>query len=100
LAQFRLDFPTPMVPFVSLDELLPLAGRCMRNRACQLLQHDDDRAWVCGEKRLFDQIQQDMIALGVCDLASGISRGFVVSGADSRTAVADSSGGKTQLTVS
>lgn len=41
---------------------------------------------------------QDMFALGFSDLASGLSRGFVVSGADSRTAVADSSGGKSQLT--
>jgi MFS superfamily sulfate permease-like transporter len=39
-----------------------------------------------------------MIALGLCDLASAVTRGFVVSGADSRTAVADSAGGKTQLT--
>jgi len=30
-----------------------------------------------------------VIALGVADLASGFNRGFVVSGADSRTAVAD-----------
>ena len=44
-------------------------------------------------------VNQDMIALGVSDLASGFSRGFVVSGADSRTAVADSAGGKTQLTA-
>ena len=41
---------------------------------------------------------RDLVALGVCDLASGLSRGFVVSGADSRTAVADSAGGKTQMT--
>jgi MFS superfamily sulfate permease-like transporter len=41
---------------------------------------------------------RDLIALGFCDIASGLSRGFVVSGADSRTAVADSAGGKTQLT--
>jgi MFS superfamily sulfate permease-like transporter len=41
---------------------------------------------------------RDLIALGVSDLASGFSRGFVVSGADSRTAVADSAGGKTQMT--
>jgi len=41
---------------------------------------------------------RDLMALGACDLASGLSRGFVVSGADSRTAVADSAGGKTQMT--
>jgi MFS superfamily sulfate permease-like transporter len=42
-------------------------------------------------------VNQDMIALGIADLASGLNRGFVVSGADSRTAVADSAGGKTQV---
>lgn len=41
---------------------------------------------------------RDLLALGMCDIASGLSRGFVVSGADSRTAVADAAGGKTQLT--
>jgi high affinity sulfate transporter 1 len=40
---------------------------------------------------------QDMVALGLSDLASGFSGGFAVSGADSRTAVANASGGKTQL---
>ena len=42
-------------------------------------------------------VNQDMFALGVSDLASGLTRGFVVSGADSRTAVANSAGGKTQV---
>jgi MFS superfamily sulfate permease-like transporter len=42
-------------------------------------------------------VNRDMVALGVSDLASAVNRGFVVSGADSRTAVADSSGGKTQV---
>ena len=42
-------------------------------------------------------VNQDMFALGVCDLASAFNRGFVVSGTDSRTAVADSAGGKTQV---
>ncbi|HKO59768.1 MAG TPA: SulP family inorganic anion transporter, partial [Pyrinomonadaceae bacterium] len=42
-------------------------------------------------------VNQDMFALGVSDLASALNRGFVVSGADSRTAVADSAGGKTQV---
>ena len=43
------------------------------------------------------KVNQDMFALGVSDLASGLSGGFVVSGADSRTAVADATGGKTQV---
>ncbi|MBK8552780.1 MAG: SulP family inorganic anion transporter [Ignavibacteria bacterium] len=40
---------------------------------------------------------QDFIALGVADIMSGLSHGFVISGADSRTAVNNASGGKTQL---
>lgn len=40
---------------------------------------------------------QDLIALGVADIFSGLSHGFVISGADSRTAVNNASGGKTQL---
>ncbi|EWS98259.1 sulfate permease [Pseudoalteromonas sp. SCSIO_11900] len=36
-------------------------------------------------------------ALGIANLASALSQGFAVSGADSRTAVNDESGGKTQL---
>ncbi len=41
---------------------------------------------------------QDFIALGVANLAAGLSRGFVISGADSRTAVNDAVGGKSRLT--
>jgi high affinity sulfate transporter 1 len=36
-------------------------------------------------------------ALGLANFASALSQGFAVSGADSRTAVNDASGGKTQL---
>jgi len=41
---------------------------------------------------------QEFIALGVADLGAGLSQGFAISGADSRTAVNDSVGGKTQIT--
>lgn len=41
---------------------------------------------------------QDFYALGLSNISSALSQGFVISGADSRTAVADSAGGKTQLT--
>lgn len=41
---------------------------------------------------------REFIALGVADIGAGILQGFAVSGADSRTAVNDSVGGKTQVT--
>jgi high affinity sulfate transporter 1 len=41
---------------------------------------------------------QDFIAVGVANLFSGLSHGFVVSGADSRTAVSDAAHGKSRVT--
>jgi len=40
---------------------------------------------------------QEMRAIGYANVASGLFGGFAVTGADSRTAVNDASGGKTQL---
>ncbi|SHO42679.1 SulP family inorganic anion transporter [Desulfopila aestuarii] len=40
---------------------------------------------------------QELIAFGVCNIATGLVQGFPVTGADSRTAVNDNMGGKTQL---
>lgn len=40
---------------------------------------------------------QEMRALGFANIAAGVSGGFAVAGADSRTAVNDATGGKTQL---
>jgi high affinity sulfate transporter 1 len=43
-------------------------------------------------------VNQEFIALGACNLAAGFGQGFAVSGADSRTAVSDSSGGRSRFT--
>ena len=40
---------------------------------------------------------QELIGFGACNLASGLAQGFPVTGADSRTAVNNAMGGKTQL---
>jgi high affinity sulfate transporter 1 len=41
---------------------------------------------------------REMAALGAANIAAAVSQGFAISGADSRTAVADASGGRTQVT--
>jgi high affinity sulfate transporter 1 len=41
---------------------------------------------------------QEFIALGVANIGAGVLKGFAISGADSRTAINDSVGGKTQVT--
>jgi MFS superfamily sulfate permease-like transporter len=50
-------------------------------------------------RRSYDiDIDREFVALGACNIAAGISQGFAVSGADSRTAMADVMGGKSQVT--
>jgi high affinity sulfate transporter 1 len=41
---------------------------------------------------------QEFAALGAANIASALAQGFAVSGADSRTAMSDSMGGRTQVT--
>jgi len=41
---------------------------------------------------------QEFAALGAANIASALSQGFAVSGADSRTAMSDATGGRTQVT--
>lgn len=41
---------------------------------------------------------REFAALGAANIASALSRGFAVSGADSRTAISDTTGGRTQVT--
>jgi MFS superfamily sulfate permease-like transporter len=43
-------------------------------------------------------VDREFIALGACNVAAGLSQGFAVTGADSRTAVSDAMGGKSQVT--
>ena len=41
---------------------------------------------------------RELAAFGAANLASAVSQGFAVTGADSRTAIGDASGGRTQVT--
>ena len=90
--------PSPHLPSVALADLGPLvlgASTIVLVSFCSMMT--TARGFATKNGYHIDA-NRDLFALGMCDLASGLSRGFVVSGADSRTAVADSAGGKTQLT--
>lgn len=43
-------------------------------------------------------VDREFAALGMANIASAFSQGFAISGADSRTAMSDSAGGRTRLT--
>jgi high affinity sulfate transporter 1 len=44
-------------------------------------------------------VDREFAALGASNIASALSQGFAVSGADSRTAMGDAAGGRTQVTA-
>ena len=90
-------FPAPLIPAVHTNELGPLlfgAAGISLVSFCSMMT--TARGFAAKNGYRID-VNRDMFALGVCDLTSAFNRGFVVSGADSRTAVADSAGGKTQV---
>ena len=90
--------PSPHIPSVVVADLGPLAlgaVTIMLVSFCSMMT--TARGFATKNGYQIDP-NRDLMALGVCDLASGLTRGFVVSGADSRTAVADSAGGRTQMT--
>ena len=43
-------------------------------------------------------VDSEFSALGAANIAAAVSQGFAVSGADSRTAMSDSAGGRTRVT--
>ena len=92
-------FPTPRIPAIQTGELWPLVfGACgiVLVTFCSMMT---TARGFAAKNGYTIETSRDMIALGACDLASGFTRGFVVSGAASRTAVAESAGGKTQVTA-
>ncbi|HEX3101860.1 MAG TPA: SulP family inorganic anion transporter, partial [Pyrinomonadaceae bacterium] len=91
-------FPSPVFPTVNLSEIMPLAFGAAGIMLVSFCSMMTTARGFAAKNGYGINVNQDMIALGISDIASAFNRGFVVSGADSRTAVADSSGGKTQVT--
>ena len=89
--------PSLTVPSVPLDALKPLiagaAGIALISFTSLMLT-----ARSFGAKNGYEvDADRDMAALGAANIAAAVSHGFAVSGADSRTAMNDAAGGRTQV---
>ncbi|MGL4996044.1 MAG: SulP family inorganic anion transporter, partial [Deefgea sp.] len=84
----------PTLPFAQLGELVgAAAGLTLISFSSAMLT-----ARSFAAKNRYDiNADREFTALGMANIAAGLSQGFVISGADSRTAVNDSSGGKSQM---
>ena len=90
--------PPLRLPAISLDQLDdvagPAAGIALVSFSSMMLTA---RSFAARNHYTID-VDREMAALGAANVAAALSQGFAVSGADSRTAVNDASGGRTQLT--
>lgn len=88
-------FVVPRFPMALLPVLLgDAAGLALVTFSSMMLT---SRSFASKNKYDIDA-DREFAALGVANIASGLSQGFAVSGADSRTAMSDATGGRTQVT--
>lgn len=85
----------PQFPLALLPSLLgDAAGLALVTFSSMMLT---SRSFASKNKYDVDA-DREFAALGVANIVSGLSQGFAVSGADSRTAMSDATGGRTQVT--
>jgi len=90
--------PLPAVPWTGLDDVAPLLLAAV---GITLVSLTDTIATATSfAARRGDEVQpdQEMIGMGAANLAAGVFQGFSVSTSGSRTAVAEQSGARSQLT--
>jgi high affinity sulfate transporter 1 len=91
-------FPRPSMPWTSLDDVGPLLLAAI---GIVLVSLTDTIATASSfAARRGDELQpdQEMIGIGAANVVAGFFQGFAISTSGSRTAVAEQSGAKTQLT--
>jgi high affinity sulfate transporter 1 len=90
--------PSPRLPFIRMDELVPVV---MGGVAVALVSFADtsvlSRTYAARLRTPVDP-NQEMVGLGIANLAAGFFQGFPISSSSSRTPVAEAAGSRTQLT--
>jgi high affinity sulfate transporter 1 len=90
--------PVPTIPSVGVHDVTTLlSGAAAMALLAYCSMMPTARGFAAKNGYTVDA-NREFVALGASNIAAGLAHGFVVSGADSRTAVADAAGGKTQLT--
>jgi high affinity sulfate transporter 1 len=91
-------FPPLTIPHVRLSDLAPLFGGALGIVVVSLADTISTSSAFAARTGQEVNGNQEMIGIGVANLAAGLFQGFPVSTSGSRTAVAERSGAKTQLT--
>lgn len=89
------DLQIPRVPLHLIDELAgAAAGLALVSFSSMMLTA---RSFAARNRYEID-VDREFAALGAANIAASLSQSFAISGADSRTAMADAAGGRTQVT--
>jgi high affinity sulfate transporter 1 len=91
-------FPKPTVPWTSFHDVWPLLIAAVGITLVSLTDTIATSASFAARRGEDVDPNQEMIGLGAANLAAGFLQGFAVSTSGSRTAVAEQSGAKSQLT--
>jgi high affinity sulfate transporter 1 len=99
LGPLSQGLPTPSLPLTPVETLRPIV---VGGIAVALVAFADtsvlSRTYAAKLKTPVDP-NQELVALGVANLAAGLFQGFPISSSSSRTPVAEAAGAKTQLTA-
>ncbi|NTW42200.1 MAG: sodium-independent anion transporter, partial [Cellulomonadaceae bacterium] len=91
-------FPALTVPSVSVSDLAPLAAGALGIAVVSLTDTISTSSAFAARSGQEVRANQEMIGIGAANVAASLFQGFPVSTSGSRTAVAEQSGAKTQLT--
>ena len=98
LGSLPQGLPSPRLPLVHVDDLVPIL---MGGVAVALVSFADtsvlSRTYATRLRSPVDP-NQEMVGLGVANLAAAFFQGFPISSSSSRTPVAEAAGARTQLT--
>ncbi|MEC8442546.1 MAG: SulP family inorganic anion transporter [Cyanobacteriota bacterium] len=98
LAPVPAGLPVPSLPMVPLDTVPKLLGSAA-GLALVLFTSGTITSRSFAARGGYEvDVDRELVAYGAANIASSLSGGFVVTGADSRTAMAVTSGGRTQVT--
>ncbi len=91
-------FPKPSFPAVDFSDLGPLAAAAFGITLVAIGDTISTSAGFAARRGYEVDSNQEMVGIGSANLLAGLFQGFPVSTSSSRTAVAEQSGAKTQLT--
>jgi len=90
--------PLPMLPLVSPAEIQDLSFAALGILLVSFCSAIATAKSFAARNGYDIDPNRELVALGAANIAAGISQGFAISGADSRTAISEVAGGKTRMT--